>query len=132
LVILAGGFLALTRFQVQLTRSQAIAMQRAEATLIANQTLNQLIHLPASDSKLTAQLHNSSSGTELPWINGVNAAYEVTWLVVNKSSATPAAFNTSTNCSTACDLKRIDVQINWYDATGMTNKVVISRLMSTR
>jgi Tfp pilus assembly protein PilV len=119
LLILAGGF------QTQLTQNQAIAMQRAEATLIADQQLNQLVQ-QSSVAKLSPQSNTATS------ITGVNAVYEINWLTVNKSSASPSSFNTNTNCASACDVQRIDVVVYWNDASNARNNVSLSRLISLR
>lgn len=125
LLILAGGFLTLTRFQTQLTQNQAIAMQRAEATLIADQQMNQLVQ-QSSVTKLSPQSNTATS------ITGVNATYDINWLTVNKSSASPNTFNNNTNCASACDVQRIDVVVYWNDATNTRNNVSLSRLISLR
>ncbi|WP_027468445.1 hypothetical protein [Deefgea rivuli] len=125
LLILAGGFLTLTRFQTQITQNQAIAMQRAEATLLANQQMNQLIQ-QSSVARLTPQSKTAGS------IAGVNATYEINWLTVNKSSASPSSFNNNTNCATGCDVQRIDVLVYWNDVTNARNNVSLSRLISLR
>lgn len=125
LLILAGGFLTLTRFQVQLTQNQAIAMQRAEATLIADQQMNQLIQ-QSSVARLAPQSNTDES------ITGVNAIYEINWLTVNKTSASPSSFNNNTNCASSCDVQRIDVVVYWNDASNARNNVSLSRLISLR
>ena len=125
LLILAGGFLTLTRFQTQITQNQAIAMQRAEATLLANQQMNQLIQ-QSSVAKLTPQSNTAGS------IAGVNATYEINWLTVNKTSASPSSFNNNTNCASSCDVQRIDVVVYWNDASNTRNNVSLSRLISLR
>ena len=125
LLILAGGVLALTRFQAQLTQNQAIAMQRAEATLLADRFMNILVGI--LNGKISAP---SSSTTGR--VNGVNATYEIHWQTVTKSSASPNTFNNSTNCASSCDVLRVDVVVYWNDASGGRNNVSLSRLLSMR
>nr|WP_314900169.1 hypothetical protein [uncultured Deefgea sp.] len=125
LLILAGGFLALTRFQAQLTQNQAIAMQRAEATLIADQFMSQLVGVLSGKVSVP-----TSSTTDR--VNGVNATYEIHWLTVTKSSASPNTFNNNTNCAASCDALRLDVAVYWNDAAGGRNNVSLSRLLPMR
>lgn len=125
LLILAGGFLALTRFQAQLTQNQAIAMQRAEATLIADQFMSQLA------GELNGKVSVPTSSTT-DRVNGVNAIYEINWLTVTKSSASPNSLNNNTNCASSCDVLRVDVVVYWNDASGSRNNVSLSRLLSMR
>lgn len=125
LLILAGGFLALTRFQAQLTQNQAIAMQRAEASLIADQFMNQLVGVLNGKASVAT---SSTTGR----VNGVNATYEIHWQTVTKSSASPSTFNNTTNCASSCDVLRVDVVIYWDDASGGRNNVSLSRLLSMR
>ena len=123
LLILGGGVLSLTRLQIQLTRNQAFAMQRAEATLIADQQMNQLVY-QSSGTKLLPQANNDAR------VTGINAIYEINWLTVNKTSATPNSFNNNTNCTLACDVQRIDVVVYWNDASNARNNIKLSRLIS--
>ncbi|MBM5572611.1 MULTISPECIES: hypothetical protein [Deefgea] len=125
LLILAGGFLALTRFQAQLTQNQAIAMQRAEATLLAEQQMNELV------GALNAKPSSSNSSTT-GRVNGVNATYELHWTTVTKSSASPSSFNNNTSCASACDVLRVDVVVYWDDAAGGRNNVSLSRLLTMK
>ncbi|MGL6041199.1 MAG: type IV pilus modification PilV family protein [Deefgea sp.] len=125
LLILAGGFLALTRFQAQLTQNQAIAMQRAEATLVADRFMNVLV------VGLNGRSSQPTSSTTVR-VNGVNAIYEIHWLSVTKSSVSPNSFNNNTNCVSSCDVLRVDVAVYWNDASGSRNNVSLSRLLSMR
>ncbi|WP_205609936.1 type IV pilus modification PilV family protein [Noviherbaspirillum galbum] len=110
LVILAGGLLALSKFQTDIMVSNSQAKQRTEATLRGQQKIDEL----RSFSSLT-EYGNVASGTDT--VAGTSASFTRTWTITPHS--TPPLY------------KEIAMTVSWTDNRGNAHSVNLNSMIAS-
>lgn len=110
ILLVAGGILALIRFQNYLAYDNSLSQQRAEATIIGIRRLEILRDYQrlATTSGFTAY-QDIASGTAT--VTGVNATYNLNWTVTSFTNPT---------------YKTVELTVSWTDRNNVSRSIQLS------
>lgn len=115
LLILAGGLLAVGKFQGTLIENSSLAKQRTEAVMLGQQKIESLRAYEVLTTT-TGKFAYADIATGADTVNGTNATYARSWAVAASSS--PA-------------YKRIAMTVGWTDNRGGAQSVSLATLVSS-
>lgn len=117
LLILAGGLLAVGKFQGTLIENSSLAKQRTEAVMLGQQKIESLRAYEVL-TITTGKFAYANIATGADTINGANAIYTRSWIVTASNSPAPA-------------YKSITMTVSWTDNRGSAQSVSLATLISS-
>lgn len=115
LLILAGGLLAVGKFQGTLIENSSLAKQRTEAVMLGQQKIESLRTYEVLTTT-TGKFAYADIAAGADTINGANATYNRSWTVAGSSSPT---------------YKSIAMAVGWTDNRGSAQSVSLATLISS-
>jgi Tfp pilus assembly protein PilV len=107
LLILAGGLLAVAKFDGLITQSYALAAQRTEAAMLGQQKI-ELLRSYSSMSAYNAMANGNDA------VTGTSAVFTRTWSITRHSSTTAPQYTT------------VVLQVTWVDNGGDNQSVILT------
>ncbi len=114
LLIISGGVVALIQFEHNLSYSNSIAQQQAEATILAVSKIESMRNFGVINNTSGYTSYQSiASGSSTS--NGSNATYSLTWTVTT-STTTPT-------------YKTVDLTVSWTDLNGTAQSIELTSII---
>lgn len=114
LVVLAGGIVALIKFQAHLSQNRGIINQQSEAVQIAESKLEELRHFSVLTTTPGATAYDDISGGSTN-VAGVSATYSLSWTVTDNTDPPH---------------KVIVVTVSWTDPAGSAQSVMLTTIVA--